>query len=294
MENGELDRYNSGTLDEMHRLNQLIDASTELSNLERETQIHHTEQAQLGIQQEPDVMMLQDYSIPNQTITGTTSDITQISRKRRVSTSDSPRGIVDDVEDNQNPLAYGEVLSSQPNCTSIDPSSAGERRRALQRRLVSSEATDPERQAGPSALSYGNNQPQRRHLNPPYSPQWVPTPLGQTTTPIMPFENTSGTENPGYGNADFETDPEMTQPQASHLHDADNPALLRFQGTYITIPPEQQIPSHSTVPLPQFNYQEQRQGLQPNLDTDGGMAAKFGVSPPLRNYPYPGHLTHAL
>ncbi|KAL8890294.1 MAG: hypothetical protein Q9215_002523 [Flavoplaca cf. flavocitrina] len=282
MENGELGQYNSGTLDEMHRLNQLIDASTE-----REAQIHHTEQAQLGIQQEPDVMMLQDYSLPNQTMTGRTSEMTPMSQKRRVSTSDSPRDIVDDIEDNQNPLAYGRVLSSRPNGTGIDPSSADERLRALQRRLLSSVATDPERQLGPSTLPYGNNQPHRGHLNPPDSPQWVPIPLGQTTTPSMPYENTTGTENPGYGNAESETDPGMTQPQASHLHNAENAPLLRFQGTYITIPPEQQIPSHSTVQLPQFNHQEQHQGVQPDLDTDGGMAANFGhpATPTIQDMP---------
>ncbi|KAL8977392.1 MAG: hypothetical protein Q9205_006796, partial [Flavoplaca limonia] len=280
MENGELGQYNSGTLDEMHRLNQLIDASTKLSNLEREAQIHHTEQAQLGIQQEPDVMILQDYSLPNQTMTGTTPDMTQMSQKRR-------EDVVDDVEDNQNPLAYGKVLSSQPNGTGIDPSSADEGRRALQRRLLSSVATDPERQVGPSTLSYGNNQPHRGHLNPPDSPQWVPIPHGQTTTSSTPYENPSGTENPGYGNAEFETDPETTQPQASQIPDAHNPPLLRFQGTYITIPPEQQIPNHSTVPLPQFNYQGQHHGVQPSLNTDGSMAANFGhpATPTIQDIP---------
>ncbi|KAL8879723.1 MAG: hypothetical protein Q9198_002723 [Flavoplaca austrocitrina] len=198
-----------------------------------------------------------------------------MSQKRCLSTSDSPRSIVDDVEDNQSPLAHRGVLSSQPNGTGIDPSGADERRRALQRRLLSSEGTNPERQVGPSTLSYGNNQPHRGHLIPPDSPQWVPIPDGQTTTPSMPYENISGTENPSYGNADFETDPEMTQPQASYLHNAHNPPLCRFQGTYITVPPEQQIPSHSSVPLPQFNYQEQRQRVQSNLDTDGGMTSEL-------------------
>ncbi len=32
IENGELDLYNTGTLDEMHRLDQSIDASTEVSS----------------------------------------------------------------------------------------------------------------------------------------------------------------------------------------------------------------------------------------------------------------------
>ncbi|KAL8875348.1 MAG: hypothetical protein Q9198_006281 [Flavoplaca austrocitrina] len=92
----------------------------------------------------------------------------------------------------------------------------------------------------------------------------------------MPYENTSGTENPGYGNAEFETDPGTTQAEASQLPEAHNHPLLRFQGTYVTIPPEQQIPNHSTVPLAQFNHQEQHHGLQPNLDTDGGMAGNSG------------------
>ena len=229
--------------------------------------------------------MLQDYSIPNHTITGTTSDMTPMSRERRVSTSDSPRDIVEEVEDKQNPLAYGSVLSNQSSPTGIDPSSADEGRRALQRRLLLSVATDPERQVGPSTLSYGNNQPHRGHLIPPDSPQWVPIPHGRTATPSMPYENTSGIENPGYGNEEFGTDPGTTQPRPSHLPDAHNPPLLRFQGTYITIPPEQQIPSHSTVPLPQLNHQEQHQGVQPNFDTDGGVAANCGVSRPLLKYP---------
>lgn len=210
-------------------------------------------------------MMLQDYSLPNQTMIGTTPDMTLMSQKRHVSTSNSPRDIVDNVVDNQDPATYGAVLSSQPNSTSIDLSSSDEGRRTLQRRLLSSKATDPERQVGPTTLSYGNNQSQRRPLDPPDSPNWVPIPVGQTTTPSMPYENTSGTEYPGYGNAEFGTDPGATQPQASQLTDAHNPPLLQFQGTYVTIPPEQQIPSHSTVPLPQCHHQEQHQEVQSNL-----------------------------
>ncbi|KAL9620965.1 MAG: hypothetical protein Q9204_008162, partial [Flavoplaca sp. TL-2023a] len=257
MEDSELDWYSMGTADERHDRNQLIDAATE------------------------------DYSMPNQTIKGTTPDTYPTSRNRRVSTSDSPRNIVEEIEDNPNPLTYGAVFSSQPNRTGPDPSSADEGRRTLQRRLLSSEATNPERQVGPTTLSYCNNQPQICHLNPPDSPQWVPTQPGLTTTPSMPYENTSGTENLGYGNVEFETDPATTQPQASQLPDAHNPPLLRFQGTYITIPPEQQIPSRSTEPLPQFNHQEQHPGLQPYLDTDGGMAASHGhpATPTIQDMP---------
>lgn len=228
--------------------------------------------------------MLQDYSIPNQTITGT-ADMNPMSWKRRVSTSDSPGDIVDDVQDNQIPLAHGAVVLSQTNHTGIDPSSADEGRRALQRRLLSTEFTEPDQQVDPSALSYGDKQPHRGHLNPLDSPQWVPIPPGLPTISSMPHENLSGTESPGCLNVDFGTNPGMSQPQASQLPDAHNPPLLRFQGTYITIPAEQQIPSRSTMPSPQFGQPSLHQGVQPNLDIDDGMAANFVVNSPLLKYP---------
>lgn len=121
-----------------------------------------------------------------------------MSQKRRVSISNT-------AKDNDNIVSHGVALSSQSEGTSTDDSSAEKGRSVLRRSPLSSQSNDPERLVDHTTLLRSINQPQTRHLDVPRTQHNVPIASRPTIASSMPYENTSGIENPDNCNADFET-----------------------------------------------------------------------------------------